>query len=242
MYLQNKYSKWYFNIIDRSKNRILEKSVYTEKHHIIPKSLGGSDANDNIAVLTGREHFICHLLLPKFTTGAARAKMIYAAWRMCCCGSRLNKGFKISSSTYESIRQKRSEHLRSLKGQNSPMFGKKTGRTSSDFTKEWREKISAAQKGKVPWNKGIPRTDEEKAKMSSARKLKASDPTWNIRPKCRPEKAQKIKEANTGKRWVHKCNPLQRRYVSQQTFEMLCSNGWTPGLGPKKSKTTIPLV
>lgn len=38
-------------------------------------------------------------------------------------------------------------------------------RTSKDFTPEWKANISAAKKGKPTWNKGIPRTEEEKAKM-----------------------------------------------------------------------------
>ena len=46
MYLQNKYTKCYYNIIDRAKSRDLSKETYTEKHHIIPKSLGGK-ANYN---------------------------------------------------------------------------------------------------------------------------------------------------------------------------------------------------
>jgi hypothetical protein len=38
-------------------------------------------------------------------------------------------------------------------------------RISSDFTPKWRANISAAKKGKPTWNKGILRTEEEKAKM-----------------------------------------------------------------------------
>jgi hypothetical protein len=126
---------------------------------------------------------------------------------MCCRGSKHDKGFKITSTIYDLLRRQRSAYLQTLKGQNSPMFGKKTGRTSADFTNDWKEKISAANKGRVAWNKGVPRTEDEKAKMSATRKAKAkakakaADPTWNwnVRPKCSPEKAQKIKEANTGK-------------------------------------------
>ena len=40
-------------------------SNYSEKHHIIPKSLGGTDDEDNLVRLSGREHFICHYLLAK---------------------------------------------------------------------------------------------------------------------------------------------------------------------------------
>ena len=77
MYLQNKYTKWYNNIILQSQNRSTP-ITYTEKHHIIPRALGGSNAKTNIAILTAKEHFLCHLLLSKMTTGKAQFKMIKA--------------------------------------------------------------------------------------------------------------------------------------------------------------------
>lgn len=79
MFIKNKYNKWYFNIIDRAKSRTLANDDYVEKHHIIPKSLGGSNNADNLVCLTAKEHFICHLLLTKMTAGVARTKMVYAA-------------------------------------------------------------------------------------------------------------------------------------------------------------------
>ena len=36
-----------------------------EKHHIVPKSEGGSDDPSNLVNLTAREHYIAHLLLAK---------------------------------------------------------------------------------------------------------------------------------------------------------------------------------
>ena len=48
------------------------------KHHIIPKSLGGSDDACNLVSLTAREHFVCHLLLTKMLTDGNRHKMVYA--------------------------------------------------------------------------------------------------------------------------------------------------------------------
>ena len=55
------YQRIYNKIINNRKQNTPD--VYTEKHHIIPKSLGGSNTKDNIVRLTAREHFICHLLL-----------------------------------------------------------------------------------------------------------------------------------------------------------------------------------
>ena len=47
---------------NRNSNNIIE---YTEKHHIIPKCLGGTNIPDNIVILTGREHYIAHGILVK---------------------------------------------------------------------------------------------------------------------------------------------------------------------------------
>lgn len=82
MFLTNKYSLWYFNIIDNAikENRIkLAKSnleyIYYESHHIIPKSMGGTD----IVLLTAREHFICHWCLTKMCCiKRDRSKMLRA--------------------------------------------------------------------------------------------------------------------------------------------------------------------
>lgn len=58
------YERIYHNIINnRLNNPVLNE--YTECHHILPKSLGGTDDKSNLVNLLAREHFICHLLLTK---------------------------------------------------------------------------------------------------------------------------------------------------------------------------------
>ena len=57
------YQKIYKCIINKRKFCIPEG--YTEKHHILPRCLGGSNNKSNLVRLTAREHFICHLLLVK---------------------------------------------------------------------------------------------------------------------------------------------------------------------------------
>ena len=76
--------KFVYNcIISKAKNRT-ELSEYYEKHHILPKSLGGSNDETNLVKLTAREHFICHWLLVKmYEKGSVeRKKMLFAFWRM----------------------------------------------------------------------------------------------------------------------------------------------------------------
>ena len=58
------YNKIYAQIIVRATAR-KDLSGYSERHHIIPKSLGGTNRKDNIVRLTSKEHFICHLCLCK---------------------------------------------------------------------------------------------------------------------------------------------------------------------------------
>lgn len=82
IFLENKYSKCYFKIIEKAKNRKLD-NVYLEKHHIFPKSLGGNESVENLASLTAKEHFVCHLLLIKSVKSEYKKKMNYAFWRMC---------------------------------------------------------------------------------------------------------------------------------------------------------------
>lgn len=60
------YSAVYCALITkRLNNPITKKDCYCEKHHIIPKSEGGSNEPDNLVNLTAREHYIAHLLLDK---------------------------------------------------------------------------------------------------------------------------------------------------------------------------------
>lgn len=212
--IQNKYYTWYYNIINRAQSRILDVNTQIEKHHIIPKSLGGSNDQSNLVNLTLREHFICHMLLIRMTSGKNRTKMVYALWKMCHSTKSKLSAFKITSRTYNSVKSLVSK-----------------ARTSDDFTPEWRAKISESRKGKSSWNKGIVRTEEERAKISATRKQRSSDPTWNIRPPCSEEKALKIKAANTGKKWVHNKEIKERKYVSLDDFNILISQGWHPGLG-----------
>ena len=74
------YKRIYDELIEyRKKNPIIYKSQYSENHHIIPESLGGSNDKDNMVRLTGREHYVAHLLLARFWRCSENS---FALWMM----------------------------------------------------------------------------------------------------------------------------------------------------------------
>jgi hypothetical protein len=76
------YQKIYNDLILKAKqeNRIKYSGIYYEKHHIIPKCLGGSNIKDNLILLTAREHFVAHKLL--LLIHPKNRGLIYAFWRL----------------------------------------------------------------------------------------------------------------------------------------------------------------
>jgi len=71
------YKNIHDEIIKRAQTRIIEADVYYEKHHIVPRCLGGDNSKENLVRLTAREHFIIHLLLIKLYPD--NPKLVYAA-------------------------------------------------------------------------------------------------------------------------------------------------------------------
>lgn len=195
----NKYKKWYADIIENAKHRVLDG--YKESHHILPRSLGGSDNNDNIVDLTAREHFICHWLLTKIYTGEARGKMINAMYMMRAESSHQKRyESKITSRIYENLREEYSQYISNLnKGRVQPPEEKEkqilaqTGRTRGSFSNEWKENLSKNHKSKNP-NYNTAHSEETKKKMSEkAKGRKYSAETIEKRAsKIRGSKREKI--------------------------------------------------
>ena len=62
------YSLAYQRIIAKARERVCPEG-YVERHHVLPRALGGSDDSSNIVALTSREHFIAHALLARIHGG-----------------------------------------------------------------------------------------------------------------------------------------------------------------------------
>ena len=175
MFLDNKYSKLYYKIIGNAKVRNYNIG-YTEKHHIIPKCFGGDNSIDNLVVVTAREHFICHRLLPKMTVGSDKHKMLSAIFRM--MHSSQQDRYVGTSHVYNTVKiEKAKIPAQVFSGSGNPFYGEKHSeetknkirkaradqvfRQGTTMTLVAREKLSKAAKGRSL-------TDEHKRKIGLA--------------------------------------------------------------------------
>ena len=100
-------------------------------------------------------------------------------------GGESTLGHKHSEETKQKLREQRL-------GEKSPIFGKKQSQEHKEKRKLFRSGEDHPRTGKTSWNKGIPRTEEERKKISESHKGKKMPPRS-------PEHSRKISEANKGK-------------------------------------------
>lgn len=84
-------------LISKAKGR--KKFPYSERHHILPKSMGGQDSSDNLVYLTPSEHYRAHFLLWKIYQNK---EMALALWRMSITGGKFNA---LEPEIYEQLRK-----------------------------------------------------------------------------------------------------------------------------------------
>jgi hypothetical protein len=175
------YQRIHDQIIERAKTRTIFS--YKEKHHIIPRCLGGKDDIDNLVDLTAREHFIIHLLLCKIYP--ENKKLSNAVWMMANVKREYQNRYVLSSRLYEIARL---EYSKNIQGEDNPMFGRK----HSDTTKQKQRdsKIDKYKKDGNPFygkkhseetiqiikeKRSLQKTtDQTRQKMSISRKGKTS--------------------------------------------------------------------
>jgi hypothetical protein len=193
--ITNKYSKLYYKITSNAKQRITEG--YTETHHIIPQSLGGSNDKENLVDLTAREHFICHWLLIKMTESDDRSKMLYALNGM-KAENRYQERYhtKITARVYEKYRIEHAEnHSKKMKGRKAWNKGLKLeGEDLEQHRERTRNRkidpIKQAEGQRKRIAKVLGRKDSDEAKLKKSIALKG-------KPKGPMKEEQKLKTSKT---------------------------------------------
>lgn len=171
------YSKVYYQIIENAKaeNRTKNDNIYYEEHHIIPRSLNGSDDENNKVLLADKEHYICHKLLTYVYKGNRK---MTCAFHFMTFSKKYGK--LVSSRDYQYAK----ELLR-----------------KTPVSEETRKKLSIALKGRPFAKKGIPLSAEHKNKIS---KSITGEGNGMYGRKHTLKSIEKNRKSNTGKKLTEK--------------------------------------
>lgn len=113
------YQKHYEQLISKHGSQDKPEG-YSERHHILPKSMGGSDDASNLVYLSAKAHFVAHHLLWRWH----RNRQMAFAFRTMCIMDKTGKRHKASCTSYQEA--KLAFSLASS-GENHPNYGKPFG-------------------------------------------------------------------------------------------------------------------
>lgn len=179
------YGRIYDALMRRAVPRKLEG--YSEKHHVVPRCMGGSSSGENIVRLTAKEHFVAHKLLVRVYPSVrglwlaliAMGRIpefkarIFASERETAANSR--RGFKYT----EASKAKMSASARA-RGRNSP---------ETEFRKGQR----VWNTGLSDWRKGYSHSDETRAKMTATQQANREAHAARMRQWWADRKAATVK-------------------------------------------------
>lgn len=167
------YQRIYNQLIERAQNRTLEG--YIEKHHILPKCLGGNNDKENLVELTAREHFLCHMLLCEIYPKENKLK--HALFLMSIGKQRVKeKHYVVGSRVYERLKTEYSQFLTGKK-QSQETKDKKSKAMLEAWEKKTQEEISEI--GQKIWDTRIKNGTTNVKSINRSKALKGREITWD---------------------------------------------------------------
>ena len=228
------YEKHYALLIERARVRVLDG--YRERHHVVPRCLGGGDEPENIVELTPEEHFFAHQLLMKLHPGVRG--IAHAATRMAksvtgrrafgwlrrrhaaaMIGHQYNVGRKHTDAAKARIAAAHSGMKRGAKArQNMSAAGR-----GKKLSAETRAKIALALLGNqhARGHKHSPEWRAELAQMMRGRKMPDRGPDWrsNISKAMRGKKQRPRTAEHSAK--ISAALRARNALLKTQTVEVL---------------------
>lgn len=184
------YTGIYTRLIARARDR--QYDGYTERHHIVPRSLGGPDTPDNLVRLTPKEHFVCHLCLVRTTHGREKAKMSLAAKRLIDSKHPAYAQVRVTGRIYAALRETIAVDARIR------MSAVNKGVPKSEAWKaQQAERMRGNTFGRA--HKGRKMTDESKRKLAETQRARLTKDGHPMKGRHHSEETrQKICDAKRG--------------------------------------------
>ena len=179
---------------------------YTENHHILMRSMGGTDDKDNLVQLTGREHWIAHLLLHKIHKNS---KTVYACHMMAMrCEERGIPQIK-TSRAYEHIRK---EHAKIV---STNMKKAQSGKNNSQYGTMWICNIDLKINKKIPKDSDIPEGWVKGTNKWKRKKCSCGDLIFTKSKMC--EKCRKEHQEKTIKKKTEDAYAVYTDFIGKNT-------------------------
>ena len=220
------YNRIYNQLIEKAKLENNLDNVYYERHHIIPKSLGGPNTKSNLVKLVPRQHYIAHLLLYKIykdkcVDGVDKTpyyKMLRALSAMVQFPAAYNgqgevlRLFKFGSKNYDTWKReltikkkkKSKERIQNLSEEDKKQISKKI---SGALKEKWKTQ-------KFPWI-GKKHSEETLKKMKE------------YKDKNHPQLGEK--NSQFGTRCVYNEELRKTIHIKASDVESYLNNGWKLG-------------
>ena len=193
---------------------------YYEKHHIIPRCMGGSDKSENLINLPAREHFIVHQCLAKIHKGAFGGKLIVAAFLMSKDGKHGSRDYAWLRTQYQEINR-----INNIGNKRSLGF-KHSAETRAKWSQQRKGKKQNKRKntGRKSWNSGKKMSQEIIEKMRLA----------HIGNRPSEKHIELLRERNKGNKWGAlgkgiKKGPMseeQKARIAQTMREVRAAKKW----------------
>lgn len=252
------YQKHYESLTNRA---LVKRSQlgYLERHHIIPRCMGGLNSASNICYLTPEEHFLAHLLLIKIYP--QNSKLVFAIRMMTAANNKMQRP---NNKLFGWIRRRWHEQITVLNRSRAlPLTEKhkrKISKTKKSKNLKWtadqREKRLAVETARVAkFSKtisGRTLSVEHKRKLSEAGKLrtvnqrtreilrtKALSRTEEQKSKryaamTSPESIEKYRAASANKVWMIDTRTKKTSFVNKELVQDKLSEGWILGRSIKE--------
>lgn len=170
------YSAVYDALIN--KRRASPVAENFDRHHIVPRCLGGKDEPNNVVQMTVKEHYVAHLLLAKIHGGV----LWYPVHLM---ARRAGKGSRHYTSMRKQLKPKRAS--KALAQWQDPEMAEKMreGMKGKQRTSEYKSRVSKAMKEKwadpayramaTEARRGRVMSEQTKAKMRDAQRRRRAN-------------------------------------------------------------------
>lgn len=163
------YAKIYEDLIQKRRaNPIDKRQMYCERHHYIPRCVGGGNESWNLVYLTAKEHFVAHHLLR--VINPKNVKLLKAFIAMCTSTKRQDRKIYISAKRYERLKE---DYANSQKEMFANMTPEDRLRRSKNI-KAGCAKRTPEQKAKIKEKRMVyfaSLTDEQKQEIAEKRKI-----------------------------------------------------------------------